>query len=157
MYLLNLPKTPHQLGGSPLDTLQHFNVLLLVRGPELNTVLKVRPHQCRVQRHHHFPTPAGHAIPDTSQDAIGLLGHLGTLLAHVKLSVHQYPQILFCWATIQPLFPKPVALPGVVVTQMQDLALGLIEPHAIGLGSLIQPVQVPLLSLPTLKQINTLT
>ena len=29
-----------------------------------------------------LPTPAGCTISDASQDAIGLLGHLGTLLAH---------------------------------------------------------------------------
>ena len=28
----------------------------------------------------HFPSAAGHTIPDTSQEAFGLLGHLGTLL-----------------------------------------------------------------------------
>ncbi|KAK4832881.1 hypothetical protein QYF61_026431 [Mycteria americana] len=58
-------------------------------------------------------------------------------------------------AAFQPLFPKPVALHGVGVTQVQDLALGLVEPHTIGLGPSIQPVQVPLQSLPTLEQINT--
>ncbi|KAK4816301.1 hypothetical protein QYF61_014599 [Mycteria americana] len=102
------------------------------------------------QGHDHFPTPAGHAIFDTSQDAIGLLGHLGTLPAHIQLAVDQHPQVLFYQAAFQPLFPKPVALHGVVVTQVQDPALGLAEPHTIDLGPLIQPVQ----SLPTLKQIN---
>ncbi|KAK4816126.1 LOW QUALITY PROTEIN: hypothetical protein QYF61_011362 [Mycteria americana] len=105
----------------------------------------------------HCPTPAGHAIPDTSQDAIGFLGHLGTLLAHIHLAVNQHPQVLFRWAAFQPLFPKPVVLHGVVVTQVQDLALNLVEPHTIGPSPLIQPVQIPLQSLPTLKQINTPT
>jgi len=50
---------------------------------------------------------------------------------------------------------KPVALHGVVVTQVQDPALGPVEAHTVGLGPLIQPVQIPLQSLPTLKQINT--
>ncbi|KAK4832105.1 hypothetical protein QYF61_020732 [Mycteria americana] len=58
-------------------------------------------------------------------------------------------------AAFQPLFPKPVALHGVAVAQVQDPTFGLVEPHTIGLGPLIQPVQVPLQSLPTLKQINT--
>ncbi|KAK4810855.1 hypothetical protein QYF61_008827 [Mycteria americana] len=62
------------------------------RGPKLNTVFEVRPHQCRVQGDDHFPSPAGHAIPDTSQDAIGFLGHLGTLLAHIQPAVNQHPQ-----------------------------------------------------------------
>ncbi|KAK4829616.1 LOW QUALITY PROTEIN: hypothetical protein QYF61_005743 [Mycteria americana] len=114
--------------------------------------------------HDRFPTPAGHPIPDTSQDAIGLLGHLGTLLVHIQRAINQYPQDLFHQAAFQPLFPKPccmgllpVVLHGVVVIQVQDLALGLVKPHTIDLGPSIQPVQVPLQSLATLKQINTPT
>ncbi|KAK4826517.1 hypothetical protein QYF61_010014 [Mycteria americana] len=141
-----------------LDTLQHLNVSLVVGGPKLNTGFEVWPHQCRVQGHDHFPSPAGHAISDTRQGAIGLLGHLGTLLAHhIQLAVYQYAQVLFHWAAFQPLFPKPVALHGVAVAQVQDLALGLVEPHTIGLGPSTQPVQVPLQSLPPLKQIDTPT
>ncbi|KAK4818185.1 hypothetical protein QYF61_007823 [Mycteria americana] len=107
-----------------LDMRQHINVSLVVSGP------------------------------DTSQDAIGFLGHLGTLLAHVQPAVNQHPQVL-CWAAFQPLFPKPVVLHGVVVAQVQDLTLRLVEPHTVGPSPSIQPVQVPLQSLPTLKQINT--
>ncbi|KAK4806181.1 hypothetical protein QYF61_001104 [Mycteria americana] len=103
----------------------------------------------------HCPSPAGHAIFDTSQDAIGFLGHLGTLLAHIQAAVNQHPQVLLCQAAFQPLFPKPVALHGVAVAQVQDLVLGLVKPHTIGLSPSIQPVQVPLQSLPPLKQINT--
>ncbi|KAF1475359.1 Cadherin-like and PC-esterase domain-containing protein 1, partial [Eudyptula minor novaehollandiae] len=95
------------------------------RGPKLNTVFEVRPHQGRVQGHDHFPTTAGHTVSDTGQDAIGLLGHLGTLPAHVQPAVDQHPQVLFRQAAFQPLFPKPVALHGVVVAQVRDPALGL--------------------------------
>ncbi|KAK4829148.1 hypothetical protein QYF61_002363 [Mycteria americana] len=146
-----------QLRCPSLDTLQHLNVSLVVGGPKLNTVFEVRPHQCRVQGHNHFPSPAGHTIFDTSQDAIGFLGHLGTLLAHIQAAVNQHSQVLLCWAAFQPLFPKPVALHGVAVVQVQDLALGLVKPHTIDLGPSSQPVQVPLQSLPPLKQINTPT
>ncbi|KAK4820051.1 hypothetical protein QYF61_017897 [Mycteria americana] len=152
-----LLQTLHQLHCPSLDSLQHLNVSLVVGGPKLNTVFEVRPHQCRVQGHDHFPTPAGHTVPDTSQDAIGFLGHLGTLLAHIQAAVNQHSQVLFCLAAFQPLFPKPVALHGVAVAQVQDLALGLVEPHTIGPNPSIQPVQVPLQSLPTLQQINTPT
>ncbi|KAJ7400157.1 KN motif and ankyrin repeat domain 3 [Pitangus sulphuratus] len=55
------------------------------------------------------------------QDAIGLLGHLGTLLAHVQLSVDQHPQIPFHLTGHQPLCAQPVALQG-VVAKVQDLA-----------------------------------
>ncbi|KAK4826688.1 hypothetical protein QYF61_010697 [Mycteria americana] len=120
-------QTLHQLRCPSLHTLQHLNVSLVVRGPKLNTVFEVQPHQCRVQGGNHVLSPAGHTISDTSQDAIGLLGHLGTLLAHIQVAIDQHPQVLLFQAAFQPLFPKPVALHGVVVTQ----------------------------SLPTLKQINT--
>ena len=76
--------------------------------------------------------------------AIGLHGHLGTLLAHIQMTVHQYTNVLFCQAAFQPLLPKPVGLPGVIVTKMQDLTLGPIETHTISLGPLIQLIQVPL-------------
>ncbi|KAK4828223.1 hypothetical protein QYF61_024718 [Mycteria americana] len=144
-----------QLRCPSLHTLQHLNVSLVVGGPKLNTVFEVRPHQCRVQGHGHFPSPAGHTIPDTSQDAVGFLGHLGTLLAHVQPAVNQHPQVLFHRTAVQPLVPKSAALHGVVVTQVQDLALSLVEPHTIGPSPSIQPVQIPLQSLPTLKQIYT--
>jgi len=37
------------------------------------------------------------------------------------------PQVHFFHAVIQPLCPKPVALPGAVVAKVQDLALDLVE------------------------------
>jgi len=80
--------------------------LLVVRGPKLNTVLEVQPHQFRVQADDHLPTPAGHTIPGTSQDAIDLLGHLGTLLAHVQLSVNQHPQVVFNGAAFSHSSPS---------------------------------------------------
>ncbi|KAK4814133.1 hypothetical protein QYF61_009052 [Mycteria americana] len=152
-----LLQTLHQLRCPSLHTLQHLNIPLVVGGPKLNTVFEVRPHQCRVQGHNHFPSPAGHAIFDTSQGAIGFLGRLGTLLAHIQAAVNKHPQVPLCQAAFQPLFPKPVTLHGVVVAQVQDLALSLVKPHTIDLGPSIQSVQVPLQSLPTLQQINTPT
>ncbi|RMC17992.1 hypothetical protein DUI87_04868 [Hirundo rustica rustica] len=79
LQVLQQPRCP------PLDTLKHLNVLPKLRGPELDTTLKVWPDQCRVQGKNDLPAPSGHTIPDPGQDAIGPLGHLGTLLAHVQL------------------------------------------------------------------------
>ena len=87
---------------------------------------------------------AGNTISDTSQDAIGLLGHLGTLLAHVQSSVNQHPQVHLLYTVFQPLCPKPVVLPEVVVAKVQDLAFGLVESHPIGFSPAIQPIQIPL-------------
>ncbi|KAJ7427105.1 hypothetical protein WISP_09686 [Willisornis vidua] len=55
-----------------------------VRGPELDMRFKVWLHQCPVQGYNHCCDPAGHSFPDVSQDGSGLLGHLGTLVAHVQ-------------------------------------------------------------------------
>ncbi|NXT01576.1 ERAP1 aminopeptidase, partial [Jacana jacana] len=49
-------------------------------------------HELAHQGDNHLPTSAGHTILYASQDAIGLLGHLGTLLAHVQPPVDQHPQ-----------------------------------------------------------------
>jgi len=125
-----------------------------VRSPKLNTVLEVRPHQCRVQGHDPLPASAGHTIPDPSQDAVGLLGHVGRLMALIQPAVNQHPQVLSRWAAFQPLLPKPAALHGVVVAQVQDPALGLVEPHTTDLSPSIQCVLMPLQSLPTLEQID---
>ena len=104
-----------------------------------------------MQGHNHLPVPAGHTIRGTSQDAVGLLDRLGTLLAHVQPAVSQHPKMLFCQAAFQLLFRKTVALHGVVVTKVQDLAFGLVDTHTVGLVLSIQSVQIPLQSLPTLK------
>jgi len=41
------------------------------------------------------------------------------------------------------------------VAKVQDPAFGLVEPHPIGFGQAIQPVQVPLQGLATPRQIDT--
>jgi len=66
------------------------------------------------------------AISNASQDAVGLLGLLGTLLAHVQLSMEQHPQILFLCTAFHPLYTKPVILHGAVVTEVYDLALSIV-------------------------------
>ncbi|RMB99698.1 hypothetical protein DUI87_23700 [Hirundo rustica rustica] len=96
----------------------------------------------------------GHTIADPGQDAIGLLGHLGTRWLMFS-RCRQHPQLLHPLGIFQPLCPQPAALQGIIVTQVQDPALGLTEPHPVGLGPLIQPVQIPLQRLPALQQINT--
>ncbi|KAJ7405902.1 hypothetical protein WISP_136832 [Willisornis vidua] len=53
--------------------------------------------------------------------------------------------------------PQTVVLYGIVVAAVQDLVLGLVEPHTNGFGPSVQPVQVPLQSPPTLWQIDAPT
>jgi len=66
------------------------------------------------------------------------LGHLGTLSAHVQLSINQHPQVPFFFTVIQPLSFKPIVLHEVIMAEVQDLALGLVEPHPIHLIPVIQ-------------------
>lgn len=53
----------------------------------------------------------------------------------------------FPLTAFQPLCPHPVALYRVFVTQVLDLALGLVESHNTVLGPFIQFVQIPIHSL----------
>jgi len=64
--------------------------------------------------------------------------------AHVKLIIHQYPQVLLGRTALNPLIPLPVLIVGVALTPMQDLALGLVEPLEVHTGPFLQLVQVPL-------------
>ena len=64
----------------------------------------------------------------------GILGHLGTLLCHVQPNVNQYPQVHFLYTLLEILCLKPVMLPGVVVAQVQDPALGNVRLHSICLS-----------------------
>ena len=77
---------------SSLGVLQQLNVLLVLQGPKMNTGFEVWPHLLQ-----------GHTIPDTNQDAVGLLGHLGTMLAHFQMALHQHCQVHFHQAALQLL------------------------------------------------------
>jgi len=64
---------------------------------------------------------------------VGLPACERTLSAHVQLFIHQYPQVLLCRAALNPFIRQPELI---ALTQVQDLALGLVEPDEL--------VQVPL-------------
>ena len=88
-----------------LDALQQAHVSPILRTPHLDAVLQVRSHQGRVERENHFPQIADHASFDAAQDMVCFLGCEGTVLAHVQLPIHQYPQVLFDRAALNPLIP----------------------------------------------------
>lgn len=52
------------------------------------------------------------------------------LAGSYSATINLHLQVLFFWAA----FPQPVALSGVGVTEVQDRALGLVEPHTVGLS-----------------------
>ena len=108
----------------------------------------------------HFAYPSVHTISDTNQNAIDLLGHQGTLLAHVQMAVmavDRHPQVLLCWGTFWPLPQAYTTAWGCYMTQVQLLSFSLVECHAIGHSPAIQPIRNPLQSRPTLKQLKTPT
>jgi len=72
-------------------------------------------------------------------------------------SIHQYPQVLLGRAALHPFIPQPVLIVGVAPTQMQDLALGLVEPQQVHTGPLLKLVQVPLDDIPSFWCVNCTT
>ena len=52
--------------------------------------------------------------------------------------------ILLLRAALKPFSTQPVSVLEVAPNQMQDLALGLVELHEVGMGPCLEPVQVPL-------------
>ncbi|KAK4823530.1 hypothetical protein QYF61_003039 [Mycteria americana] len=129
--------------GPPLDPLQEVHVFPVLRAPELDAVLQVGSDQSRVEGQNHLPRPDGHAALDAAQGTVGILGCEHTLPAHVQLFIHQYPQ--------------PILIVGLALTQVQDPALGLVEPHEVHTGPLLKLVQVPLNGIPSLRRVNCTT
>ncbi|KAK4816734.1 hypothetical protein QYF61_022286 [Mycteria americana] len=143
--------------GPPLEPLQQVHVFPVLRGPELDAVLQVRSHQRRVEGQNHLPRPAGCPSLDAAQDTVGFLGCERTLPAHVQLFIHQYPQILLHRAALNPFIPQSVLILGVALTQVQDLTLGLVEPHEVHMGPLLNPVKIPLNGIPSPRHVNHTT
>ncbi|KAK4812466.1 LOW QUALITY PROTEIN: hypothetical protein QYF61_026459 [Mycteria americana] len=132
----------HHFRGPPLDPLQQLHVLLVLRDPELDTVLQVGSHQSRVEGQDRLPQPAGHAAFDAAQDMAGLLGCERTLSAHVQLFVHQCPQVLFpqgCSRSHHP--PACIETKDCPNPWCRTLYLALLN---LMRGPFLQLVQVPL-------------
>jgi len=94
------------LCGPPLDPLQHLHVFPVLGSPELDTGLQVGSQQSGVEGQNPLSQPAGHAALDAAQDTVGLLGCERTLMAHVQLFIHQYPQVLLDRAALNPFMPS---------------------------------------------------
>ncbi|KAK4828770.1 hypothetical protein QYF61_000795 [Mycteria americana] len=145
------------LCGPPLDSLQQVHVLLMLGAPEVNVVLQVGSHESGVEGENHLPRPAGHASFDAAQDTVGLLGCKRMLPGHVELLINQHPQVLLLRAALNPFSTQPVFVLGIAWTQVQDPALGLVEPHEVHTGSPLKPVKVPLDGIPSLQHVECAT
>jgi len=53
-------------------------------------------------------------------------------------------------AALKPFSAQPVSVLGIALTQVQDLLLGLVELHDVGMGPPLKPVQVLLDGIPSL-------
>ena len=109
---------------------------------ELDAVFQVGSHESRVEGQNQLPQPAGHTFLDATRDTIGLLSCKHILLAHAESFINQHPQILLR-AALKPFSAQLVSVLGTALTQVQDLALGLVELHEVGMGPPLKPVQVP--------------
>ncbi|KAJ7426229.1 hypothetical protein WISP_17940 [Willisornis vidua] len=79
----------------------------------------------------HLHRPAGCTAFDTAQDAIGLLGCVLTLLAHVQIFIHDNPQGLLCRAVLND-FSQSGLMSGIAPVQEQDVTL--VELHEVLVG-----------------------
>jgi len=125
----------------------------VLRAPELDAGLPGASHWSGAEGQNPLPRPAAPAAGDAAQDMAGLLGCERTLVAHRQLFIHQNPQALLSRAALNPFIPQPVLIPGVAPAQVQDPALGLVEPHEVHTGPL-QLVQVPLGGIPSLRHVD---
>ena len=98
-------------------------------------------HRCRAEGQNPLPCPAGHAAFDAA--LAGFLGCKGTLPAHVEPIIYQHPQVLLR-AALNPFSTQPVFVLGIATNQVQDLALGTVEPKEVHTVPPLKPVQVPL-------------
>jgi len=68
--------------------------------------------------------------------------YLSGLPAHSHFVTHQDPQGLLHTAALNLFSPQSVLVLQVASIQLQDLALGLVEPHEVHAGPLLKPVSV---------------
>ena len=106
----------------------------MLGAPDLDVGLQVGPHKGRAEGDNHLPPPAAHSSLDAAQDAVGLLGCMCSLLAHVEHFMQQNPQVLLCRAALNEFFSQPIPMSGISPAQVQHLALGLVDPPYVNMG-----------------------
>ena len=89
-----------------------------------------------------------------SQGFLGFLGCKHVFSAHVQLFIHQYPQVLLSRTALNPFIPQPLVILRVALTQVQDLALGLVEPQEVHMGPLLKLVQVTVDGILSVRCVN---
>ena len=122
----------------------------------MDSELQVGSHQCGAEGQNPFAEAGVHAAFDAghaSVDAAGLLGCEHTLLGHVELLVNQNLQVLLLKAALNPFSIQPAFVLWIALTQVQDIALGLVQHHEVCTGPLLKPIQVSLDGIPSLQHV----
>ncbi|KAJ7404096.1 aminopeptidase O [Willisornis vidua] len=104
-------------------------------------------HQSTLEVGNHLPQPAGHTCFDAAQGALGFVGCMQPLMSHVELLI----------TVLNPFPAQPVSMFGIALTQVQEVALGLVEHHDFHSGLPLKPVKVPLDGNPSLQHVNCTT
>jgi len=129
----------------------------VLRAPELDAGLQLGSHRSRVEGQNHLPQPAAHTSLDAAQDTVGLLGFERTLPGHVQLFFDKYSKVLLVRAALKPFSTQTVFVPAIGLTQVQDLALGLVEVYEVHTGPSLKPVKVALDGIPSLRRVDRTT
>jgi len=125
--------------------------------PELGTVLQVGSHKSGVEGQNHVLRPDGHTSLAVTQATVGLLGCKHILLAHVESSINCHSSIRLLRDALMSFSAEPVSVLGIALTQMQNLAVGLVELSEVVVGPPLKPVQVPLGSISSLSRVSCTT
>jgi len=80
-----------------------------------------------------LPRPAGHVAFDAGQVTVGSLGCEGTVLIHVQLLIHKYPQGLFGRTVLHPYIPYFVLNWELLQPRCKTLHLELLNLIYVGL------------------------
>ena len=120
--------------GPSLDTLQQVHISPVLRTSHLDTILQVRPLQRRVEGQDHLPHPTDLSSFNAAQDMVAFLCWL--------MSRTPFTSTLNSFSTGLCIL-QLVLVVGVAMTQLQDLALGFVEPHEVLLGPLLSLTRSP--------------
>lgn len=118
-------------------------------------MLQVRSHKYRVEGDSHLLCPISCTSFDAAQGIVGFLGGKDTLLAHIKLFINRYPQILFLRAVLSPSLAQPVFVLEIALTQVQDLSLDLVDHHEVCMSPPLKAIKVHFYDIPSLLCVHT--
>lgn len=104
-------------------------------------------HQHRAEVQNALLHPAAHTSLSAMQDTVAFLSSKHTWPGHVQFFIHQHPQVLLSRVALTVLLSRLLIL-RVAPTQVQYLALGLVDHDEIPMGPFLELLQIPLDGIP---------